>query len=140
MYKPEATRILDASAIPLGIIGSIKLYVRVGRMTKLVNVFVCDPLAVPTVIGYGFCDQIVENFYPKTRLVEQIDVLTALIARGYGKQRLAVTKNTKIVCFLIRIRHVSLRIRSTQHVRILRFSEAMITVQTMRVRLPFDNL
>lgn len=53
------TRIHEANYEPLHIISCLKLYVLVGRLTKLLTIIVCERLAVPAILGYYICDQMV---------------------------------------------------------------------------------
>lgn len=78
-------------------------------MTELVNFLVCKQSAVPAILVCRFCDQLVEGIYPKTGLVILVDASAVAIVRHYDKQRLAVTKSTKIVGFPKRKQRVSLK-------------------------------
>lgn len=121
VHEPETTNTYDANDKPLRIINSTKLYVHAGGIAKLVNFLVCERPAVSAILESGFCDQFVECINPKTCLVELVDASTVPLARHYGKQRLAVTKNTNAASFLKRKRRVVSQVRSTQRVRISKF-------------------
>lgn len=98
-------------------------------MTELVSFFVRKRLAVPAIRECEFCDQFVESIYPKSRLVEIVNVSTVHIVRHYGKQRSATSTDSKIVHFLKRKERDSTKIRFTQHMRISPARRAMITVR-----------
>lgn len=132
VHESGTIKIHDAIDKPIHIIGSINLYVHVGRMTELVNFLVCERLAVSAILGCDFCDQFVECIYSKTRSVELVDGSTLPIVRHYCKQRSAVTKSSKVFSFSERKGRVSPQIRSTQRVRVSPLSQAMITVQAER--------
>lgn len=82
----KTTKIHYTDDIAFCIVGSVKLYVHVGRITELVNFLVCERLAVPAILGCDFCDQFVECNYPKTQLVKLVYASTVAIVRHYGKQ------------------------------------------------------
>lgn len=132
MHKPKTTKVHDADNKPFCIIGSVKLYVHGGRMTELVNILVSGRLAVPATLVCDLCDQLAELVSPKKRTIELVDASTVPIVRRYGKQQSTVTENAKILSFRKRKAGVSLKVTSTQHVRIPSFRQTGFTVRLER--------
>lgn len=119
----------DVNDKPVCTVGSIKLYVHVGRLTELVAFLVCENLAVSAILGCNFCDQFVKCIYLKTRSVEATNESTVAINRQYWEQRSVDTIDGK--CFKHK-GHAFLKIQSTQRVRMPLFSQAIISVRTER--------
>lgn len=123
VHESKTTRIHNANDKPLPILGGIKLHVRVGRITEVVNFPVCERLAVSVIFDSDFCDQALECFYQKPSTEEVIDASTVPIVQHFGKQRSTVIKNTKNVRFSKRNGRVYPKTRSMELVRIPPFSQ-----------------
>lgn len=94
-------------------------------MTKFANLFVCDQLAIPAILGFDFCNQFMEYIYPKTPLVELVDASTVPIVRQHDMKQLVNSENLKYVSFSKQKRHVSLDIPPTQLMHTHLFSQAI---------------
>lgn len=79
------------------IVGSIKLYIQVGNLAKLVPIFVCEPLTVQEILECDFCDQFVEYMNPKTYSVKPVHGSSTFILSHYGEQQSASVANSKVV-------------------------------------------
>lgn len=55
------------------IVGTIKLMVRIEKITEFVTFLVIDLLATSVILGCGFCDQNVEAIKPRLSVEEMDD-------------------------------------------------------------------